>query len=78
MDSYSQRSHSRSPSPDAGSWQAVRGTPTGKAFQQVFALDWEARRQPWEQYIKINEKESANIVGDDMRLLGGRVNAHSS
>lgn len=36
------------------------------------------RLQPWKKWLDIKEKESAHVKGDDLRLLGGRVNAHGS
>jgi hypothetical protein len=41
-------------------------------------MDIKLRRQPWADFMDIDEMESAYIGGEDMRLLGGRVNAHSS
>lgn len=70
--------HSRSPSPGLNTWDAISSGPIGKNFQSIFPLDIESRRQPWTDFMNINEMESAYIIGEDMRLLGGRVNAHSS
>lgn len=70
--------HSRSTSPGLNTWDSISSGPIAKKFQSIFPLDIESRRQPWTDFMDINEMESAYIVGEDMRLLGGRVNAHSS
>ncbi len=68
----------RAPSPEPSTWEVIRTMPSAKLFQEAFPPTRETRQQPWEKYVDMNEKESTHIVGDNLRLLGGRVNAHSS
>ncbi|KAK4156152.1 hypothetical protein C8A00DRAFT_30964 [Chaetomidium leptoderma] len=58
-------------------WEAVSSSPEGRMLQQVYPRQPDHRRQPWQEFHSLKE-ESTYIVGDDMRLLGGRINAHSS
>ncbi|GAW17718.1 hypothetical protein ANO14919_071840 [Xylariales sp. No.14919] len=78
MNDESQTSPSRTPFPVPRGWDSLVTLPSSKAFREAFPMANEPRRQPWETHFKVNETESAYIKGDDMRLLGGRVNAHSS
>jgi hypothetical protein len=58
-------------------WTSVSSTPEAKLLQQAQPALPDLRKQPWKEYFPLKE-QSAYIVGDDMRLLGGRINAHSS
>ncbi|KAH6843147.1 hypothetical protein B0I37DRAFT_448503 [Chaetomium sp. MPI-CAGE-AT-0009] len=58
-------------------WETVSSTPEAKLLQLAQPTLPDFRRQPWKDHFPLKE-QSAYIVGDDMRLLGGRINAHSS
>lgn len=58
-------------------WDVISSTIEARIFQQAFPRKPDQRQRPWQTLFNLGE-ESAYIVGDNMRLLGGRVNAHSS